>query len=157
MTRHTVEGATNCDEGNSWDKSICPDGETCASACCLDGVDYQSTYGIQSDGNALSLKYVTEHGYGTNVGSRVYLMESEDKYQMFELLGNEFTFDVDVSNIGCGLNGALYFVTVCDTPSPSVRGVRGSKLTESPLDGARRRSQLVPREQGGCQVRHRLL
>ncbi len=26
------------------------------------------------------------------------------------LLGNEFTFDVDVSNLGCGLNGALYFV-----------------------------------------------
>lgn len=40
-------------------------------------------------------------------------MESEDKYQMFELLGNEFTFDVDVSDVGCGLNGALYFVTVC--------------------------------------------
>jgi len=30
----------------------------------------------------------------------------------FELLGNEFTFDVDVSNIGCGLNGALYFVSM---------------------------------------------
>jgi cellulose 1,4-beta-cellobiosidase len=31
---------------------------------------------------------------------------------VFELLGNEFTFDVDVSNIGCGLNGALYFVSM---------------------------------------------
>lgn len=39
-------------------------------------------------------------------------MEDDNNYQMFELLGNEFTFDVDVSNIGCGLNGALYFVTV---------------------------------------------
>jgi cellulose 1,4-beta-cellobiosidase len=31
---------------------------------------------------------------------------------VFNLLGNEFTFDVDVSNLGCGLNGALYFVTM---------------------------------------------
>lgn len=31
---------------------------------------------------------------------------------MFDLLDNEFTFDVDVSQIGCGLNGALYFVNM---------------------------------------------
>ena len=30
-------------------------------------------------------------------------------YQMFQLLNKEFTFDVDVSNLPCGLNGALYF------------------------------------------------
>jgi cellulose 1,4-beta-cellobiosidase len=29
---------------------------------------------------------------------------------MFKLLNREFTFDVDVSNLPCGLNGALYFV-----------------------------------------------
>jgi len=29
---------------------------------------------------------------------------------MFTLLNREFTFDVDVSKLGCGLNGALYFV-----------------------------------------------
>ena len=27
---------------------------------------------------------------------------------MFKLLNQEFTFDVDVSNLPCGLNGALY-------------------------------------------------
>ena len=43
------------------------------------------------------------------MGSRVYLMESEDKYRMFNLLNKEFTFTVDVSNLPCGLNGALYF------------------------------------------------
>lgn len=59
-------------------------------------------------------------------------MESEDKYQMFELLGNEFTFDVDVSDVGCGLNGALYFVTVCNSahhPPASCRGVSNPALT----------------------------
>ena len=52
------------------------------------------------------------HGpYSDNVGSRVYLLdESEDEYKMFYLKNREFTFDVDVSQLPCGLNGALYFV-----------------------------------------------
>ncbi|KAL5513530.1 hypothetical protein ACEPAH_3929 [Sanghuangporus vaninii] len=29
---------------------------------------------------------------------------------MFHLKNQEFTFDVDMSNLPCGLNGALYFV-----------------------------------------------
>jgi len=31
---------------------------------------------------------------------------------MFNLLNQEFTFDVDVSELPCGLNGALYFVSM---------------------------------------------
>lgn len=31
---------------------------------------------------------------------------------MFNLKNQEFTFDVDVSNLPCGLNGALYFVSM---------------------------------------------
>jgi hypothetical protein len=38
------------------------------------------------------------------------LLESDSKYQMFNLKNSEFTFDVDMSNLPCGLNGALYFV-----------------------------------------------
>ena len=30
---------------------------------------------------------------------------------MFYLLNKEFTFDADVSQLDCGLNGALYFVS----------------------------------------------
>lgn len=77
----------------------------------MDGSDYSGTYGITTSGNALNLKFVTT-GSNTNIGSRTYLMESDTKYQMFTLLGNEFTFDVDVSNLPCGLNGALYFVSM---------------------------------------------
>lgn len=29
---------------------------------------------------------------------------------MFRLLNQEFTFDVDISQLPCGVNGALYFV-----------------------------------------------
>lgn len=32
---------------------------------------------------------------------------------MFQLLNREFTYDVDVSTLDCGLNGALYFVCSC--------------------------------------------
>ena len=45
----------------------------------------------------------------SNVGTRLYLMEDDSTYQMFNLTNSEFTFDVDVSQLPCGLNGALYF------------------------------------------------
>jgi cellulose 1,4-beta-cellobiosidase len=50
--------------------------------CALDGADYSGTYGITTSGNALTLKFKT----GSNVGSRVYLMDSSDaKYQVYML------------------------------------------------------------------------
>jgi len=103
---HTTSGYTNCYTGDEWDTSICTDGATCAAACALDGADYEGTYGITASSESLKLQFVT----GSNVGSRVYLMETNTTYQMFNLLNNEFTFTVDVSNLPCGLNGALYFV-----------------------------------------------
>ncbi|PVF96188.1 hypothetical protein CPB86DRAFT_709574, partial [Serendipita vermifera] len=103
---HTTSGFTNCYTGSSWDTSLCPDGVTCAKNCALDGANYSGTYGITTSGNALTLKFKT----GANVGSRVYLMENDTTYKMFKLKNKEFTFDVDVSQLGCGLNGALYFV-----------------------------------------------
>ena len=101
---HSTSGYTNCYTGNAWDATLCPDGATCAQNCALDGADYSGTYGITSAGNSLTLKFVT----GSNVGSRVYLMADDTHYQMFKLLNQEFTFDVDMSNLPCGLNGALY-------------------------------------------------
>ncbi|KAK9780878.1 putative Glucanase [Seiridium cardinale] len=109
---HALANSTNCYTGNEWDASLCPDGETCAQNCCLDGADYSGTYGVTTSGDALSLTFVTEGQYSTNIGSRLYLMASDTEYQGFTLLGNEFTFDVDVSNLGCGLNGAVYFVSM---------------------------------------------
>ncbi|OSS45006.1 hypothetical protein B5807_09099 [Epicoccum nigrum] len=106
---HTVGGYVNCYTGNSWDTSLCPDGDTCAKNCAVDGAEYSSTYGITTSSDALTLKFVTKSS-GTNIGSRTYLMETDTKYQMFNLINKEFTFDVDVSNLPCGLNGALYFV-----------------------------------------------
>ncbi|KAI1846648.1 hypothetical protein JX265_009049 [Neoarthrinium moseri] len=111
---HDVKSSTNCYSGNEWDATLCPDGETCAKNCCVDGADYSGTYGVTTSGNALSLKFVTDGPYSKNIGSRLYLMASDTKYQTFTLLGNEFTFDVDASKLGCGLNGAVYFVSMAE-------------------------------------------
>nr|OQO30258.1 hypothetical protein B0A51_01806 [Rachicladosporium sp. CCFEE 5018] len=106
---HSTSGSTNCYDGNKWSTTLCPDPTTCAANCALDGGDYTGTYGITASGNSLSMKLVT----GSNVGSRVYLMDTSDsKYEMFNLLGQEFTVDVDTSALPCGLNGALYFVSM---------------------------------------------
>ena len=101
---HDVDGYTNCYTGNTWDATLCPDDATCATNCALDGADYEGTYGITSSGDSLTLQFVT----GSNVGSRVYLLDSETEYHMFQLLNQEFTFDVDMSQLPCGLNGAVY-------------------------------------------------
>ncbi|KAE8164624.1 putative 1,4-beta-D-glucan cellobiohydrolase A [Aspergillus tamarii] len=106
---HSVDGSNNCYTGNTWDASLCPDNESCASNCALDGADYEGTYGVTTSGDALTLQFVT----GANVGSRLYLMADDDEsYQTFNLLNNEFTFDVDASKLPCGLNGAVYFVAM---------------------------------------------
>jgi len=105
---HTTSGFTNCYTGNTWNATLCPDGATCAQNCALDGADYSGTYGITTSGNALTMKFVTTSSQ-KNIGSRVYLLADQSHYQMFQLLNTEFTFDVDVSNLPCGLNGALYF------------------------------------------------
>ncbi|KAM0707419.1 hypothetical protein Q7P35_004064 [Cladosporium inversicolor] len=121
---HSTSGSTNCYTGNTWDKTLCPDGVTCAANCALDGADYPGTYGIKASGNSLSLQLKT----GSNVGSRVYLMDDQDKnYQLFKLKNQEFTFDVDVSKIGCGLNGALYFVSMPADGGLSTTNKAGTK------------------------------
>jgi len=109
---HTTTGTTNCYTGNEWDKTLCPDPVTCATNCAIDGADYSGTYGITSSGSELTLKFVTKGPYSTNIGSRVYLLDTDTKYRMFKLKNKEFTFDVDVSGLPCGLNGALYFVAM---------------------------------------------
>ncbi|KAJ8489962.1 hypothetical protein ONZ45_g13373 [Pleurotus djamor] len=106
---HATSGATNCYTGNTWDTSLCPNPTTCANNCAIDGADYSGTYGITTSGNSLTLRFVTNGPYSKNIGSRVYLLDDQDNYLMFSLLNKEFTFDVDMSNLPCGLNGALYF------------------------------------------------
>ncbi|KAI2609499.1 glycoside hydrolase family 7 protein [Hypoxylon fragiforme] len=108
---HTTEGTENCYDGNEW-TSKCSSADDCATKCAVEGAEYSKTYGASTSGDALTLKFLTKHEYGTNIGSRFYLMNGADKYQTFSLLGNEFAFDVDLSTVDCGLNAALYFVAM---------------------------------------------
>jgi cellulose 1,4-beta-cellobiosidase len=79
----------------------------------LEGVTkqkYKDTYGVEQLENGVKLNFVTNHQHGANIGSRLYLMENDDKYKMFYLKNREFAIEVDVSNLFCGMNGAMYFV-----------------------------------------------
>ncbi|KAF8335802.1 cellobiohydrolase 1 [Cantharellus anzutake] len=102
---HSTSSSTNCYTGNQWDKTLCPDPATCTTNCALDGADYSGTYGITTSGDSLKLNFVTNK----NVGSRVYLLADDEKYQKFHPKNQEITFDVDVSKLPCGINGAVYF------------------------------------------------
>ena len=96
---HVAPSGGNCFTGNTWDATECPDNETCAKNCCLDGAQYESTYGVTTSDDALTIDFVTQ-SQGKNIGSRLYLMATDDtNYEEFTLLGNEFTFDVDVSQL----------------------------------------------------------
>ncbi|KAK7466339.1 hypothetical protein VKT23_005065 [Stygiomarasmius scandens] len=97
---HTASGDTCNPSG--FNTTICPDAETCAENCALDGADYNATYGVTTSDNAVNLVF-------GNGGARIYLLDDTDNYVDFRVLNQEFTFDVNVSNVPCGYNGALYF------------------------------------------------
>ena len=69
-----------------------------------------NTYGVEQLADGVKVNFVTNHEYGVNVGARLYIMDGEDKYKMFYLKNREFTIDIDVSELYCGMNGAMYFV-----------------------------------------------
>jgi cellulose 1,4-beta-cellobiosidase len=76
----------------------------------LEGVpqsDWANNFGVSAiNGNTgVSMQLVT----GSNVGNRLYILDG-DNYYLFKLKNREFSVDVDVSTLPCGLNGALYFV-----------------------------------------------
>jgi len=100
---------TNCFEAGSWNPALCSDPSACASTCALAGLDladYATKYGVSQVNGGVQLKYVNEHN---SIGSRLYLMETDDRYKMLRLKNREVAFDVDVSKLPCGLNGAVYF------------------------------------------------
>ena len=125
---HNVQGYTNC-VTTGFNPEFCPDIETCAKTCSLEGVDYAS-YGIRTTGDALTLNiYKTDPV--TNVTSlsspRVYLLADDDTYDHFKLLNQEFTFDVDVSQVPCGINGALYFSEMNDKGDKNELNTAGAR------------------------------
>lgn len=92
------------------DPAICPDAETCGKNCVFEGADYEKL-GIKTDGSALTLRLYQPNATGgwDRAAPRVYLLAEDDQnYEPMKLINQEFTFDVDMSLMGCGTNGALY-------------------------------------------------
>ena len=107
------EGSSNCYTGDTWNSDICSDPVECAQRCDVEVVTeegYRETYGIHQIEDGVKMDFVTEHAHGTNVGSRLYVMDaSGENYELFMLKNREFSFEVDVSKLMCGMNGAMYF------------------------------------------------
>ena len=104
---------TNCYKDGGFDETLCPDPLTCAENCHLEGnseKEYKSTYGIKETNKGIKMNFVTTTKYGSNFGSRVYMMDGPEQYKMFKLKNREFTLTVDMYYMPCGLNGAVYFV-----------------------------------------------
>ncbi|KAG9254271.1 endoglucanase EG-1 [Emericellopsis atlantica] len=98
----------NCgDWGNPPNATACPDAETCQQNCIMQGVQDYTKVGVFTEGASMRMELLGDNG--AELSPRVYLL-SEDKetYEMLSLTGKEFTFDVDVSKLPCGMNGALY-------------------------------------------------
>jgi len=109
---HHTSGYENCYTGNDWDSQYCSDPIQCAQNCVLEGVSkekYENTYGVKQIQDGVKLKYMTQHEHGVNVGSRLYVMDDDENYKLFYLKNREFSFEVDVSELQCGMNGAMYF------------------------------------------------
>jgi len=120
---HGLGGYKNCYVGG-WDKQICPDPNTCAQKCAVEGMsneDYSKTGGQTSIPDGVQMQFVAPSG---SSGSRIYLIGPNEKYKLFRLKNREFAFDVDVSQLPCGLIGAAYFVEMDEAGS----GKAGAKL-----------------------------
>jgi len=110
----------NCYKKNLWVSDPCKgdDGLGCAKQCVVEGIpigDYKKKYGIEGsrsdDGVKMRFKSVFTAGSEeyTSVGARLYMLKG-DNYYMFRLLNKEFAFDADMSQLECGMNGAVYYI-----------------------------------------------
>jgi cellulase len=85
--------------------AVCSDNTSCNKNCVVQGIDYANA-GVRTSGDALTLnQYIS----GNAVSPRVYLLDPNgQEYENVQLTGQELTFDVELSTLPCGMNGALY-------------------------------------------------
>ncbi|EAW08952.1 putative endoglucanase [Aspergillus clavatus NRRL 1] len=105
---HTANGYDSCTTSSGVDSSLCPDAATCARNCVIEPANYTSA-GVATSGDTLTMhQYIKSDGEYVNASPRLYLLGSDGDYVMMKLLGQELTFEVDLSTLPCGENGALY-------------------------------------------------
>lgn len=94
--------------------TICPTAETCAKNCALEGINNYAEHGVYTDGDSITLRQYLGSGSNiTTVSPRLYLLDESGKdYDLVKLLNQEISFTVNVSNLPCGMNGALYMASM---------------------------------------------
>jgi cellulase len=116
--------------GSAPNKTVCPDEETCAKNCVIDpltSADY-AKLGVKTQGTALHLDMLRDSDLAS-LSPRVYLLDNNrEAYTMLKLTGNEFSFNVDVSKLPCGMNGALYLSEMHSKGGMSPLNKVGAKL-----------------------------
>ncbi|KAM7212940.1 Concanavalin A-like lectin/glucanase domain containing protein [Rhypophila decipiens] len=92
------------------DPALCPDQATCAQNCVIEGIQSYDSIGVFTSGTSLTLReYLLDGTQYKKFQPRVYLLAEDDlNYEPLRLLNSELSFDVDISALGCGMNGALY-------------------------------------------------
>jgi len=93
-----------CVVNGNLDPALCPDQVTCSKNCALEGVDYAAKGIVTNGDTAVMRMYVGDE----NVTPRAYLLGPNGDYENVVLHNTELSFDVDVSKLPCGMNGALY-------------------------------------------------
>jgi cellulase len=96
-------------ESGTLNKNACPTAEECGNNCALDGTNYHN-HGVVANGESVTLHmYLRVGNQLRSVSPRVYLLNEDlEEYSMLRLLGQEISFDVDMSKLPCGMNSALY-------------------------------------------------
>lgn len=113
---HTAEYTSCTTATGGVNATLCPNEATCAQNCYIEGANYTAA-GVTTSGSAMTMKqYMPSSSSSDNgtasvssVSPRVYLLDNDSgDYVLFQLLGQELSFVVDLSTLPCGENGALY-------------------------------------------------
>ncbi|KAF2437757.1 carbohydrate-binding module family 1 protein [Karstenula rhodostoma CBS 690.94] len=107
---HTADWLSCTTSSGAVNTTLCPDQATCAKNCFVQGDTNYTDNGVTTSGDTLTMYQYTKNSDGAyqNASPRLYLLGSDGNYEMLQLNGNELTFTVDLSQLPCGENGALY-------------------------------------------------
>ena len=110
-------------------KNVCNTTEECSQKCSIQGVNYID-HGVETKDASMTLHMYAQGDYGKvkKLSPRVYLLdETGEDYSMLQLRGQEVSFDVDMSNLPCGMNGALYLSEMNKTGNRGELNPAGAK------------------------------
>lgn len=107
---HTADWLACTTSSGTVNATLCPDEATCAKNCFVQGDTNYTGNGVSTSGDTLTMYQYTKNSDGAyqNASPRLYLLGSDGNYEMLQLNGQELTFTVDLSQLPCGENGALY-------------------------------------------------